>query len=92
MKKHDLVCALTDEHNAYLKESNRNKEGRPRSLKDEQEHYLAIMIHLGETMEKAGGRFGVSDSTAQRIYDKYRNTFPEERKKLPRKKSTPKSS
>lgn len=92
LKKYDLVSLLTDDHIIFLRESNRNKEGRPRTLTDEQEYYLAIRVHLGDTMEDAGRHYGVSDSTAQRIYDKYRNTFPEERKRRPRKKRTPKSS
>lgn len=92
IKKHDLVSLLTEDHIIYLKESNRNNEGRPRTLTDDQEHYLAIFIHLGETMESAGLRYGVSKATAQRIYAKYKGRFPEKRKIPVRKKMAKKSS
>lgn len=92
VKKYDLVSLLTDDHLSYLTEINRNKDGKPHTLSDTSEKYLAILVHLGHTMKDAGRHFGVSGPTAHRIYSKYKDTFHGERKRLPRKKRAPKSS
>lgn len=91
IKKNDLVEALTSKVRVHLDEDGRNKEGRPEKLTDTEQYHLAISVHMGESFQKTGAKWGVSKATAHRVYARYKDGFDTSRRVVKRSRSSRKS-